>query len=85
MHKTRNDIFDRQALTGYNSGLPCVGVYFLLSLLPRRTDSIPCNYLVVKSTMCLEMVKIVTKSHTAHKLSAHTQKFHSILESHLIK
>lgn len=84
MHKTRNDIFDRQALTGY-SGLPCRGVYFLLSLLPRRTDSIPRYYLVATSTMCLEMVKIATKSHIAHKPFAHIQKFHSVLESYLIK
>lgn len=35
--------------------------------------------------MCLEMVKIVTKGHIAHQLSAHTQKLHSILESYLIK
>lgn len=35
--------------------------------------------------MCLEMVKIITKSHIAQQLSAHTQKLHSILESYLIK
>lgn len=35
--------------------------------------------------MGLDMVKIVTKSHIVHKLSAHTQKCHSILESYLIK
>lgn len=35
--------------------------------------------------MCLEMVKTVTKSHIVHKLSTHTQKFHSILESYLTK
>lgn len=68
-----------------NSGLPCRGVYFHLSLLPRRTDSIPRCYLVVKSTMCLEMVKIATKNHTAHKPFNHIQKFHSISESYLIK
>lgn len=68
-----------------NSGLPCKGVYLLLSLLPRRTDSIPRYYLVVKSTVCLEMVKMVTKSHVAHKPFIHIQKFHSVLESYLIK
>lgn len=31
------------------------------------------------------MVKIVTKSHIVHKPSAHSQKFHSILGSYLIK
>lgn len=35
--------------------------------------------------MCLEMVKIITKSHIVQQLSAHTQKLHSILESYLIK
>lgn len=68
-----------------NSGLPCRGVYFLLSLLPRRTDSIPHYYLVVKSTTCLEMVTIATKNHVAHEQFTYIQKFHSILESYLIK
>lgn len=35
--------------------------------------------------MCLEMVKIATKSHIAHKPFARIQKFHSVLESYLIK
>lgn len=85
MHKTRTISLTDKRWQDTNSGLPCRGVYFLLSLLPRRTNSIPRYYLVVKSTMCLEMVKIATKSHTAHKPFAHIQKFHSVLESYLIR